>query len=688
MPLRKSRAAAACNYCRDKKLKCDAQKPTCGHCAAKGIDCQQGPIRHKPRPTNRRIAQLERENALLRQQGGRIPEGNVLLGDEPSMISTDASFTMSPSRGQVELSISQADSSPIDRPTVLSNGSSHPEAPDSDHLKSATSLYHGPTSAVYDDTEISGNNNDSTEWSKSPMSEEWTRSHLFAETAKQRQLELLNFSAGKLDFDGFDPEIGMHLLSIYWCRQLYTAQIIYRPAFMRDMACNGPYFSKLLLNAILFTVSKHCARPELRSDPDDIKTAGWSFRQRFTELLRDSFDKSDITTLQALLIMSNSLFSRCDERSLSWLYAGNAFNMIIDLGLHVLPSPSKMSPEDLEIRKRVVWGAYSIDKIQCLYQGRPPLLRYMNFKAPLNFLDDYDELDPFQEITYTPFKRQSVIPSLNVSLLTKLCELSIIIDRILCELYSESQEMSQSQSQIISDDINSELGRWRRNLPPQLDYLSHPSECVLLPQAFCLLALFDVLIILSQRPLFTGSYGQAAGQEAAYESVNVCTTAANQIVQILRDYSQHFSISSAPYMLSYATYISATIHARVVAQKGRNSNSYQSLLLCRTILKEHQCLYAAAGKARANLNKLVQHLKISITEGDEQISAPVGNSGNNQFIIQEPLPAFGASNLAPQTMELQSPQLNWELSDLDLEAIAEGFRLGGELDYLMRPSGI
>lgn len=150
----------------------------------------------------------------------------------------------------------------------------------------------------------------------------------------------------------------MHLLSIYWSRQLYTAQIIYRPAFMRDMACGGPYFSKLLLNAILFTVSKHCSRPEIRSDPEDITTAGWKFRQRFAELLRDSFDKSEITTLQALLIMSNSLFSRCGERSLSWLYAGNAFNMIIDLGLHVLPSPEKMSAEEIEARKRVLWGAY------------------------------------------------------------------------------------------------------------------------------------------------------------------------------------------------------------------------------------------------------------------------------------------------------------------------------------------
>ena len=150
----------------------------------------------------------------------------------------------------------------------------------------------------------------------------------------------------------------MHLLSIYWSRQLYTAQIIYRPVFMRDMACAGPYFSKLLLNAIFFTVSKHCPRIEIRFNPEDITTAGWSFRQRFTELLRDNFDKSKVTTIQALLIMSNSLFSRCDERSLSWLYAGNAFNMIIDLGLHVACSRESMSAEELEIRKRVLWGAY------------------------------------------------------------------------------------------------------------------------------------------------------------------------------------------------------------------------------------------------------------------------------------------------------------------------------------------
>ena len=129
----------------------------------------------------------------------------------------------------------------------------------------------------------------------------------------------------------------------------------------------------------------------------------------------------------------------------------------------------------------------AIDKIQCLFQGRPPLLRHMNFKASLNFLDEYDELDSFQDITFKSGSQGSTIPSLNVSLLTKLCELSTITERILCELYSESQSMSQRHSQKISEDINFDLSKWRQSLPPQLDHLLHPNKSVLLPQSLCLL---------------------------------------------------------------------------------------------------------------------------------------------------------------------------------------------------------
>lgn len=71
--------------------------------------------------------------------------------------------------------------------------------------------------------------------------------------------------------------------------------------------------------------------------------------------------KSSVTTIQALLLMANTLLAWCDERSLSWQYLGIAINMIIDLGIHATNSSFYRceSAEDLEIGRRIFWAAYS-----------------------------------------------------------------------------------------------------------------------------------------------------------------------------------------------------------------------------------------------------------------------------------------------------------------------------------------
>lgn len=197
------------------------------------------------------------------------------------------------------------------------------------------------------------------------------------------QLEDFNYRAGTLDFDGVDPELGMHLLSLHWNRQHHSFLLTYRPAFMRDMACGGPYFSKILLNAIYFGASKFSPRREVRRDPDDVRTAGWAFRERVRKLLGDALDSSDITTIQALLVMTNSLFALGDERSAAWLYAGLAFRMIIDLGMHVdapgLGITRKFSDEDLEIRRRVFWGAFGkgMSVVSCNSTHAKPLAQWL-----------------------------------------------------------------------------------------------------------------------------------------------------------------------------------------------------------------------------------------------------------------------------------------------------------------------
>jgi hypothetical protein len=88
----------------------------------------------------------------------------------------------------------------------------------------------------------------------------------------------------------------------------------------------------------------------------------------------------------------------------------------------------------------------------------------------------------------------------------------------------------------------------------------------------------------------------------------------------------------------------------------------------------------------ANLDKLVAHLGIVITEGDEGGTSAFGLA--DDLPTQENLTAPNILNGSDQPIDIGSPQLNWGLSDLDLEAIAQSFRLDGELQYLMHPVGI
>lgn len=173
---------------------------------------------------------------------------------------------------------------------------------------------------------------------------------------------------GKLKFGGVSPQVGMDLLSVFWNRQHAAGSIVYRPCFMRDMASQGRYFSELLLNAMFFVATKHrLSMGRGAGSVADINRAGIGFLRRLESILCDPSSQvlcnSSITTVQALLLMSDCLFSWCDQRSLSWHYLGIAINMIFDLGIHsetsMLRCGQLEAAEDLETRRRVFWAAFS-----------------------------------------------------------------------------------------------------------------------------------------------------------------------------------------------------------------------------------------------------------------------------------------------------------------------------------------
>ncbi|KAE8351129.1 fungal-specific transcription factor domain-containing protein [Aspergillus coremiiformis] len=629
---RRRRAPQACVFCRQRKLKCDNQRPTCATCRAYGRDCIYAVIPRKPRPSNRRLSQLEEENRQLRQrlQTERPTSSSELCAPiEPPEHALPQPRTDSSATLPAVEDPGQTASSTVSRIFISPDGESS---------------YHGRTSTLFDDT-ATDQRVLQTLVANPRMPVEWIKKGLMGEAAYQRQMEPLNFQDRKLDFDGEDPELGMHLLSLHWNRQHYSFLIAYRPAFMRDMADGGPYFSKLLLNAIYFGASKFSPRLEVRRTPEDVRTAGWRYRRRVKELLGSALDRSEITTIQALLVMTSSLFALGDERSAAWLYAGTAFRMIIDLGMHVdalsLPNMRRLSDEDLEIRRRVFWGAFVVDKIQSLYQGRPPSLQDSDTNVPLTFLDRYEELEYWMPFAYSgnPNVRYSGSPAYSVSTFTELCKLSVILNGILNKVYSERSPKRASEEMVSNlRTLDSDLQQWHEGLPSHLKFdQPHDSPP---PHVLSLLALYHVLVILLHRPFVAEGHLHNTAPSIALTSFRTCATAANAIIRLLQRYEETFSIRRAPYLISYATYVAATILVRIAAQREWDSPAHARLRTCLSVFDENQETNWAVRRAKQVVIHLMERMGVSLDRTHRPLDRPHRRSGSADHDRSLRLPAI------------------------------------------------
>lgn len=463
--VKRRRAQKACHFCRQRKIRCGNEEPNCLNCVAYKESCyyEQGP--KKARPSNSRISRLEEENRILQERLTRANTGKLSPPghqSRPGNSSEDCSSEDDGNEGSVS-TIS---------PSRVGTNNANPE-------------FHGPTSVLFDEAAPKSKQN--LKQAAQKLSSESASSILMAEAAAQRQLENLHLSSNQLDLDGVAPELATELLSLFWVRSNSLFMLVYRPTFMRDWASGGPYFSKLLLNAIYFNASRYVTDPKHGAVGMKL---GERFQKRFKELLGTSYDKSRITTMQGLLLVAVSLSAVGKDRSLAWLYSGLGFRMMFDLGLHTSSPESmkerRLSQEDLESNRRLFWSAYSkslpsaiglhflifclvIDKLQSFYQGRPANVQEADTMVPLIFHDQYEEFEQWYPLPSAPMHRGPYAPMYCVSNFFKLCKLAIIMNKILNKIYRERNEIQGPEAITRSlNQLNEELEEWRRTLPPHL----------------------------------------------------------------------------------------------------------------------------------------------------------------------------------------------------------------------------
>ncbi|KAK7409593.1 hypothetical protein QQX98_008188 [Neonectria punicea] len=425
------------------------------------------------------------------------------------------------------------------------------------------------------------------------------RDQLLAATTRQRQLELMNLKHVKLDFDGTDPELGTQLLSVFWNRQHYSGSFVYRPVFMRDMAGNGPYFSKFLLNGLLFSASKYLPAAKCPSDANESEAA-------------------------------------------------------------------------------------VLDKVQSIYQGRPARLREIDNRVPIKFLDEYEELEPFHTLTYSLNPKQLDHPTYNVSTFEQLCKLGIIMDRILCNLYAE-RSLSKDAMELLqtAQVLYNELKDWRDALPSHLVVqLDNSASSTVLPHSLSLHSMYNSLVILLHRPFVSDGHLQSVSTSAASDAFGICAAAAWEIHGILQLYQKSFCMMTAPYFVSYATYVSATIHVRIAAQRGADSEAHKCLQNCLDVLAQHQIKCHAPRRTTRILKGLMHRLNVNLrnvpsvnSSHQPGVETPETSNTVNHVDIHDHLHSNEASHEDFQV------SIDPILTNLDIDEIMRSF------DYEVRSPG-
>jgi hypothetical protein len=129
------------------------------------------------------------------------------------------------------------------------------------------------------------------------------------------------------------------------------------------------------------------------------------------------------------------------------------------------------------------------DKLQSLYQGRPSCLHNSGTNLPLLFLDEYEELELFNALTYSDQSNASISVSYSISNFTQTCSLSVILERIFMSLYTERSESRDPEDLLREcNSLHEQIKTWRNSLPPQLEILSSDTDtCVPMPHTLALL---------------------------------------------------------------------------------------------------------------------------------------------------------------------------------------------------------
>ncbi|KAH0425559.1 C6 transcription factor [Colletotrichum camelliae] len=456
--LKRKRISVACNSCRAKKSKCDGKRPVCGRCAGYDYHCSWGnETTHRDAsctpplsPSGTGVTAnpqeiFDRCEKALRSLAVDVPpEGRAEINQSLARIQAALFHDSSPAASTISPN-SLAASSPaltqrIQSPRYVGEVS---DIHFFNLVRQTAAPRSGDAGAQDDTGEVDNYDIDAPttmEYLQNPISDMPDRAHVkrflgiyfstihvaypFVEEAPFMD-KLKNLQDGNPAPD----------LTHSWLSLLYALLALgaYYDSFRPDSRTEGSAHQKLFQRSLL--LSRH-------------------------DMLERSLTQVSALLAQCFYLLATSEIDRC------WAYLGLAVRLAQSIGLHADiqdHGSSQPSSERPQIRSRVWYSLYVLDRLTALQLGRPPAIS--DHDCHVQIPSRIDGLDPDVDNGDVP---ESSKEGRAGEYFVRLIEFSSIIGRVLRECYHPRRDIAARLQSTKDCDVL--LLTWKQKLPRYLRF--------------------------------------------------------------------------------------------------------------------------------------------------------------------------------------------------------------------------
>lgn len=167
-----------------------------------------------------------------------------------------------------------------------------------------------------------------------------------------------------------------YLLNLFWQHYNTVMHVLHKEAFQEGMRSGRTHLYSRYLHVCVLAIGFRFAdwtRPDMRK---------LLMGKRESTLHRAAKDLLDfelqhaggIPSIVALLLLGD-LECAVGRDNLGWMYAGMAFRLAFDTGLHLDTKASGLPQRDIDIRRMTIWACAIYDKYWSLFLGRPTSIK-------------------------------------------------------------------------------------------------------------------------------------------------------------------------------------------------------------------------------------------------------------------------------------------------------------------------